>query len=74
MNTRPNEVWQDGEGCLMVPCDTEGREWWVFAVGHPISIDNPNIVHPLTRVIDEFGNVEVDHVNYPWVTTTTTRN
>lgn len=63
--TQPGEVWEDGEGTLMVAFSTTGDDWWVFANVDAIHSDNPLIVHPLRKAIDVAGNVLIDKLRYP---------
>lgn len=59
------EVWQDAEGTLMVAGEDSYNFWYVFGVEQAITIDHPLIVHPLTRVFDQEGNVHIKKLAYP---------
>ena len=56
METKINQIWQDGEGCLMTPATSDGSLWFVFGRSDPISLDNPGVVLPLSLVADETGH------------------
>jgi len=59
------EIWQDGEGALLVAIADGGQQWMAFGNPEPIQPDNPKIVHPLTLVFDENGVGYAEQLRYP---------
>ena len=65
METKRDQIWQDGEGCLMTPATTDGSLWFVFGRSEPISLDSPRVVLPLSLVADETGRIVTTQLDYP---------
>ena len=55
---KPNEVWQDADGCCYTPHPYQNDAWLAFGTDRALTEADPLVTLPMVRLILENGDLD----------------